>query len=102
MNLRLMMLSLLCAPTAAEPNPVVLVRPERPPEPPMPRPETVAYRVSTPPAADRPWRGMSVVHGSSANGPSEEDVRGYLRAEAAKRKARKAQKAARKRQRSSR
>jgi hypothetical protein len=45
---------------------------------------------------------VTVVHDSSANGPSEEDVRGYLRAEAAKRKARKAQKAARKRQRSGR
>jgi hypothetical protein len=96
------MFALLCAPTAAETNPVVLVRPERPPEPPMPRPETVAYPVSTPPAAGLPWRGVTVVHDSSANGPSEEDVRGYLRAEAAKRKARKAQKAARKRQRSGR
>ena len=96
------MFALLCAPTAAETNPVVLVRPERPPEPPMPRPEAVAYPVSTPPAAGLPWRGVTVVHDSSANGPSEEDVRGYLRAEAAKRKARKAQKAARKRQRSGR
>jgi hypothetical protein len=83
-----LLLALLCAGAATESNPVVLARPEPRPEPPMPRPE-------------QPWRGVTVVPGSDT-GPSEADVRGHLRAEAAKRKSRRAQKAARKRQRSNR
>jgi hypothetical protein len=96
-----LLLALLCAGAAPESNPVVLVRPELPPEPPMPRSEQVSWQAPALPVADPPWRGVTVVLGDDA-GLSEADVRGYLRAEAAKRKTRKAQKAARKRQRSNR